>query len=63
MVYTMKDGTEKYGSYFFHYDLCSKPGSREEQKARAFAADFIEDFFMTYDGQRNPPLSNIISIS
>lgn len=63
VVYTMKDGTEKYGSYFFHYDLCSKPGPREEQKARAFAADFIEDFFMTYDGERNPPLSNIVSIS
>lgn len=63
VVYTMKDGTKKYGSYFFHYDLNSKPGPRELAKANAFAADFIEDFFMTYDGERNPPLSRIISIS
>lgn len=62
-VYVMKDGTEKYGSYFFHYDLNSKPGERELNKARYFAQDFIEDFFMTYDGERNPPLSNIVSIS
>jgi hypothetical protein len=63
VVYTMKDGTEKFGSYFFHYDLNSKPGKREEAKARAFAADFIEDFFMTYDGERSPVFSEIISIS
>lgn len=63
VVYTMKDGNKKYGSYFFHYDLNNKPGPREEAKAKAFAADFIEDFFMTYDGERNPPLSKIISIS
>lgn len=63
MVYTMKDGAEKFGSYFFHYDLNNKPGPREIMKAKAFAADFIEDFFMTYDGEQNPPLSNIISIS
>lgn len=63
MVYTMKDGAERYGSYFFHYDLNSKPGEREINKARYFVSDFIEDYFMTYDGERNPPLSNIISIS
>jgi hypothetical protein len=62
-VYEMKDGTQKYGSYFFHYDLEGKPGEREIMKAKAFAADFIEDFFMTYDGQPNPPLSSIVSIS
>lgn len=63
VVYTMKDGTEKYGAYFFHYDLESKPGEREINKAKYFAADFIEDYFMTYDGERNPPLSDIMSIS
>lgn len=63
MVYTMKDGTQKYGSYFFHFDLNSKPSSRDEAKARAFAGDFIEDYFMTYDGNPNPPYSKIISIS
>ncbi len=63
ITYTMADGTEKPGAYFFHYDLCSKPGPREEAKARAFASDFIEDFFMTYDGERNPVYSEIISIS
>lgn len=61
--YEMKDGSMKYGSYFFHYDHMNKPGPREEAKARAFAADFIEDFFMTYDGQRNIAISEIISIS
>lgn len=63
VIYTMKDGTQKPGAYFFHYDLNSKPGPREEAKARAFAADFIEDFFMTYDGERNPVYSEILSIS
>lgn len=63
VTYIMSDGTEKPGSYFFHYDLDSKPGEREEKKARAFAADFIEDFFMTYDGDRRIAISEIISIS
>ena len=63
VMYTMKDGTQKPGSYFFHYDLCSKPGPREEAKARAFAADFIEDYFMTYDGERSPTYREIISLS
>lgn len=63
VTYTMSDGAEKPGSYFFHYDLESKPGPREEAKARAFASDFIEDFFMTYDGERNIAVSEIISIS
>ncbi len=40
-----------------------QPSSRDEAKARAFAGDFIEDYFMTYDGNPNPPYSKIISIS
>ncbi|MGI5935944.1 MAG: hypothetical protein ACOX7I_03950 [Oscillospiraceae bacterium] len=63
VIYTLKDGTKKPGSYFFHYDLESKPGPREEAKARAFIADFVEDYFMTYNGERNIAISEIISIS
>lgn len=62
-MYTLGDGTQVPGSYFFHYDCHSKPGPREEAKARAFIADIVEDYFMTYDGQRNRALSEILSIS
>ena len=61
--YRMGDGTIKVGSYFFHYDNNAKPGPREEAKARAFAADFIEDYFMTYNGQVSCTLSELISMS
>ncbi len=61
--YEMKDGTRRPGSYFFHYDLDEKPGDREESKAKAFISDFVEDFFMTYDGVPNPAISEILSIS
>lgn len=63
VLYRMGDGRLMPGSYFFHYDNNHKPQAREEQKARAFAADIIEDYFMTYDGRPNPPLSEILSIS
>jgi hypothetical protein len=61
--YRMGDGSVKPGSYFFHYDLNNKPGPREEAKARAFAADFIEDYFMTYNGEVNCTMSELISMS
>lgn len=61
--YRMGDGTLRPGSYFFHYDCESKPGKREEVKAKAFISDLIEDYFMTYDGVPNPPLSEILSLS
>ena len=51
------------GSYFFHCDCDSKPGKREEAKARAFISDIVEDYFMTYNGQRNPCVSEIVSLS
>lgn len=51
------------GSYFFHYDCHSRPGPREEAKARAFISDIVEDYFMTYDGVPNPPRSEIVSLS
>ena len=63
VLYTMGDGTQVPGSYFVHYDNESKPGPREQMKAKAFIADIIEDFFMTYDGVPNPPLSEIVSLS
>ncbi|MDR1508139.1 MAG: hypothetical protein LBS53_00695 [Synergistaceae bacterium] len=62
-MYTLGDGSQVPGSYFFHYDCDSKPGRREEQKAKAFISDVIEDYFMTYNGVPNPPISEIISIS
>lgn len=61
--YRMGDGSVVPGSYFFHYDLNNKPGPREEAKVRAFAADFIEDYFMTYNGEVNCTMSELISMS
>ena len=63
VMYRMGDGTLRPGSYFFHYDCDSKPGKREEAKARAFISDIVEDYFMTYDGVPNPPYSEIWSLS
>lgn len=63
VMYRMGDGTLRPGSYFFHYDCDSKPGKREEAKARAFISDIVEDYFMTYNGQRNPCVSEIVSLS
>ena len=59
-MYWMRSRT---GSYFFHYDCHSRPGPREEAKARAFISDIVEDYFMTYDGVPNPPRSEIVSLS
>ena len=61
--YTLADGTVTPGSYFFHYNNNEKPGAREEAKARAFIADIVEDYFMTYDGERFIGISRVISIS
>ena len=63
VMYEMGDGTRVPGSYFFHYNCDAKPGAREEAKARAFISDIVEDYFMTYDGKVNPPISEILSIS
>ena len=63
VMYRMGDGSLRPGSYFFHYDCDSKPGKREENKARAFISDIVEDYFMTYDGVPNPAHSEIISMS
>ncbi len=63
VMYEMADGTRRPGTYFFHYDNNHKPGPREEAKARAFIADIVEDYFMTYDGEPFPAFSQVISIS
>jgi len=63
VVYEMADGTKKPGSYFFHYEHMAKPGPREETRARIFISDFIEDYFMTYDGKPNISISEIISMT
>lgn len=63
VMYTLGDGTQVPGSYFFHFDCDSKPGPREEVKAKAFIADVVEDYFMSYDGRVNLPLSEILSLS
>lgn len=63
VIYEMADGTKMPGSYFFHYNCNAKPGPREEAKARAFIADIVEDYFMTYDGEPFPAFSQVISIS
>lgn len=61
--YPFSDGHTQKGAYFFHYDLNNKPDERELKKAEYFICDIIEDFFMTYDGVPNMPISEIISIS
>ena len=63
VTYTMADGTERPGSYFFHYNNNEKPGPKEEARARAFISDIVEDYFMTYDGERFIGTSRILSIS
>ncbi len=63
VIYEMADGTKKPGGYFFHYDMESKPGEREINKAKYFIQDFIEDYFMTYDGNPNVAISELISMS
>ena len=63
VMYKLGDGTLAPGSYFMHYNCDGKPGIREETKAKAFSADIIEDYFMSYDGRVNLPISEILSIS
>ena len=63
VTYTTKDGKKWPGSYFFHYNNEEKPGPKEEARARAFISDVVEDYFMTYDGERFIGLSQVISIS
>jgi len=61
--YLDADGNIHYGSFFFHTHMNSKPGPRDEAKAKALIADIVEDYFFSYDGERKRPGSQYISIS
>jgi hypothetical protein len=61
--YKDADGNYHAGSFFFHCHANSKPGPREEAKAKAFIADIVEDHFYTSDGKRRNLSSEYISIS
>ncbi len=61
--YKLGDGSEVYGSYFFHYGITSKPGPRDEMKAKALICDLVEDYFLSHDGRRKIVGSEYISIS
>lgn len=63
VYYTMPDGSQEQGSYFFHHNMWEKPSPRDEGKARALIADFVEDYFLTNDGARRPYGSEYITIS
>lgn len=63
VMYTMPDGTVAQGSYFFHYAMWDKPSPRDEGKAKALIADFVEDYFLTNDGEVRPYGSEYITIS
>ncbi len=62
-VYKTADGTEFPATYFFHARMWDKPCDRDLVKARALIADIVEDYFCTYNGQRNMVGSQYISIS
>lgn len=62
-TYQMKDGTEFRATYFFHARMWDKPGPRDEAKAKALIGDLVEDYFCTFDGERNMVGSQYISIS
>lgn len=62
-TYTDADGNIHQGSFFFHTHMNSKPGPRDEAKAKALIADLVEDYFFSYDGERKRVGSQYISIS
>lgn len=62
-TYQDADGNTHIGSFFFHTHMNSKPGPRDEAKARALIADIVEDYFFSYDGERKRVGSQYISIS
>lgn len=62
-TYLDADGNMHIGSFFFHTHMNSKPGPRDEAKAKALIADLVEDYFFSYDGERKRVGSQYISIS
>lgn len=63
VYYQDADGNYHAGGFFFHCHANSKPGPREELRARAFIADIVEDHFYTSDGKRRTLGSKYTSIS
>ena len=51
------------GSYFFHNQMWNHPNERDINKAKYLVADLVEDYFLTYDGQRGFVSSEYISMS
>lgn len=62
-VYEKADGTTVTGSYFFHAQMWEKPSPRDEAKAKALIGDLVEDYFCSFNGERNMVGSQYISIS
>ena len=62
-LYALPDGTTEQGSFFFHHNMWDKPSPRDTMKAQALIADFVEDYFLTNDGEVRPYGSEYISIS
>ncbi|MDR0851151.1 MAG: flavodoxin domain-containing protein [Clostridiales Family XIII bacterium] len=45
------------GCIFWHYDLMNRPNERDLSKARIFAQEIAEDYFMTATGKPRNPVS------
>ena len=62
VFYKDADGKYHAGGFFFHCHANSKPGPREESRARGFIADIVEDHFYTANGERRQLWSEYLSI-
>lgn len=62
-VYEKADGSQFQATYFFHARMWDKPGPRDKAKAQALIGDLVEDYFCTFNGERNMVGSQYISIS
>ena len=60
--YETASGTVQ-GSYFFHTQMWNHPNERDLNKAKYLVMDLVEDYFMTFDGQRGFVNSKYVSIS
>lgn len=49
--------------YFFHNQMWSHPNDRDLLKAKFLVQDLVEDYFLTFDGQRGFVNSEYISMS
>jgi hypothetical protein len=62
LYYDTKEGKVQ-GSYFFHNQMWGHPNDRDILKAKFLVADLVEDYFLTFDGQRGFVGSEYISMS